>query len=331
MNIAVLMPDDDTRRQFLPPPVADALNALGDVAWNPGKTHYTEKELPDVIAGAKVLVSGWGCPFIDAKWLDGTPRLLAHTGGTVAPFVNRETLEKGLRVISVNDIYARSTAEGAVSLMLCALRQLPYWDQEVRLGRWRTVDFQNQGLYRRRVGLVGYGTIASFVIPILKAFGAEVFLSSGHLSEKDCAALGVQKASIEDIFSTCEVISLHASLTEQTRGMVGESLLKRIQDDALFVNTSRGAIVDEDALIRVLKTGRIKAALDVFQTEPLALDSPLRGLPNVLLLPHMAGPTRDLYPVCGFAVVEEARRFLNDEPLTRELRIDAINRMTTGG
>ncbi|MDR1060843.1 MAG: hydroxyacid dehydrogenase [Clostridiales bacterium] len=332
MNIAVLMPAGEVRDRFFPKENAERLNALGDALWNPSPHNYSPDELRAIAARADVFVSGWGSPRLTGAALpDGAPRLLAHTGGTIAPYVDAEAMARGLRVACVNDIFARSTAEGAFAYTLCALRRIAYWDREMHEGRWRGDVFDNCGLYRRKVGLVGFGAVAGHLLKMLRAFGSDVRIASGHLTEAECAELGAKKSTIAEIFSECDVISLHASLTDRTQGMVGDGLLAAIRPGALLVNTARGGLIDEDALIRHLKTGRFWAALDVFATEPLPADSPLRELGNALLTPHMGGPTNDLFAACGAAVIDEIRRFRDGEPLELEQSPKELLHMTANG
>lgn len=264
MNIQVIMPAGEICDRFLPAENCGLLEGLGQVTWNPGPNHYTEDELRAILPAADVVVSGWGCPCISGELLgEARPRLLAHTGGTVAPFVDAETFARGMRVVCANEVYAKSVAEGVVAYMLAGLRRIPFWDGEVRKGKWRGDDFINFGLFGKRVGLTGYGAITRYLLPLLRAFECEVLLCSGHLEEAECNALGVRKASLEEIFSTCDVVSLHNALTEKTIHMVDERLLSMLKENALLVNTARGKIVDEAALAKALATNRFFAVLDV--------------------------------------------------------------------
>lgn len=122
----------------------------------------------------------------------------------------------------------------------------------------------------------------------------------------------MQRADLAEIFSTCDIISLHTAYNEYTRHMVNAELLSKIKEGALFVNTARGGLVDEEALVRELRTGRFRAVLDVFETEPLPAESGLLNLENVLLMPHMCGPTVDRRAHIAAALLEEARAYLED-------------------
>ncbi len=166
---------------------------------------------------------------------------------------------------------------------------------------------------------------------MLKLFDTEILLYSSHTTEEECAKLGVRKAGMEEIFSQCSIVSLHNALTDKTRGIVNRELLSKLKSGALLVNTARGGLIDENALIDELRTGRFHAVLDVFETEPLPENSPLRKLPNVILIPHMGGPTGDRYAFCGETVAEEIRRLRDGEPLVYEVAPAAVKFMTAKG
>ena len=140
--------------------------------------------------------------------------------------------------------------------------------------------------------------------------------------------MNAEQVSLEELLRESDLVSVHAALGESTRGMIGERELSMIRDGALLVNTSRGAIIDEQALIRELESGRIRAVLDVFTKEPLSADSPLRTLDNVYLIPHKAGPTFDLRGLSGRSLAEDAVRYLNGEALEFEIDRASAARMT---
>jgi phosphoglycerate dehydrogenase-like enzyme len=331
-RIWVLMPDDFDRGRFFPADVAAGLNSLGSVLWNPGQAQVAQEELRERLPETDAVVTGWNSPRIGAEVLGGRhPGILLHAGGTVAPYVDETTFRLGIRVVSANEVFAQSVAEGTLAYMLAALRRIPYWSDRMKRGEWRGADFSNSGLIGKRVGLVSYGAITRRLIPLLQPFDTEIWLCSDHMSPEDCEKLQVKKASLEDIFAQCQVVSLHSALVDKTRHMVGRRLLSSMQDGALLVNTSRGAVIDEAALHDVLSQRDICAVLDVFETEPLPADSPLRRLDNAILVPHMGGPTMDRYPATGKLVVDELRRYLGGLPLLHEVTADQAAHMTAAG
>jgi phosphoglycerate dehydrogenase-like enzyme len=129
----------------------------------------------------------------------------------------------------------------------------------------------------------------------------------------------VEPAELDDLLRSSKIVSLHAAKTPETRNLIDARRLALLQDGALFINTSRGSVVDEAELARALAGGRFTAVLDVYQEEPLPPSSPLIGLPNAILVPHMAGPTIDRRRFAALAVVEDAERFLAGKPLENEI------------
>jgi len=322
LKIAVLMPENDTKSIFITPKVKEKLAELGEVSYN--NTTYKPEVMAEMLADADVCVTGWGCPALDDVILSKASKLklVMHTGGSVAPIVSPALFDRGIKVISGNELYAESVAEGTLAYIFAGLRRITYFNSTVHAGGWRDGKFSNKGLLDRKVGLVGYGAITRYLIPMLKIFRTDILLFSRHMTEEDCKKLGVTRAqSLEQLCSSCDVISLHQAKTKETYHMINKELIKIMPDDALLVNTARGSVIDEDALTEELMTGRISAVLDVFNEEPLPADSKLRGLENVILIPHMAGPTGDRYENVSFALIEDVKRMYAGEPL--ELEIDA--------
>ena len=186
----------------------------------------------------------------------------------------------------------------------------------------------NEGLLDQTVGLIGFGAVARWTARLLSAFGAQIFISADHVTPDEAASYGARKATIDEIMSGCKIVSVHLARTPQTYHIIDERQLKRLQDGAVFINTARGSIVDEAALARELATGRFKAALDVYEVEPLPMDSPLRTLDNVLLMPHMGGPTMDRRPFVTRALLDELPRVLAGETSSLTITRDMMRRMT---
>lgn len=178
-----------------------------------------------------------------------------------------------------------TVAEHTMALMLAASRNIPTSDREMRAGQWNQ---QRSGfdLNGKRLGIVGMGGIGAHVVKLGTAFGMTVTAWTANPSAERAAALGITFTDLETLFATSDVVSLNLALMPETEGIVTADLLARLRDGALLVNTARGGLVDEDALMAELTSGRISAALDVYYKEPLAEDHPVRSLPNVVLAPH---------------------------------------------
>lgn len=331
MNILVTMPCGFIRDTFLTKDVAEQLSELGNVVWNSGVSQWSPEELRDRLTDVDICVTGWGTNRFDEAVLNKANRLrlVAHTGGTVSTIVTPEFYGRGIRMISGNDTYARSVAEGVIAYILLSLRRLPHFMEELEQTKWVNPHYLNEGLLDQTVGLVGYGSIAKHLIPMLKAFNTQIKVYSSHLTDEEAEAAGVQKATLEEVMSTCKIVSLHSAGTPETYHMVNRDILRLMQKGSLLVNTARGEILDEAALVEVCRDRGVSAVLDVYEEEdPLPETSPLWGQPNILKVPHMAGPTVDQRRVVGLRLVNEIRRYLNGEALTMEIDAAAAARMT---
>lgn len=302
-----------------------------EVVYSPLNRMLKGEEIAEYAGDADVIMTGWSHPMIDGKALENTSiKLIAHTGGSVADYVNDEVYAKGVKVISGNELYAESVAEGALAYMLVALRKMPDYIGEVRKGGWRlSGDDMSQGILDQTVGIIGMGAISKHLIKMLKPFRVKLKLYSGYpIDEAFMKENNAVQASLEEIFATCRIVSLHSAMNERTRGMIGKEHFDLLQDGAVFVNTARGAIIREDEMIEALKEKRFQAVLDVFCKEPLEADSPLRTMENVYCMPHMGGPTADRTPMITMRLADDIVRFAKGEALQYEISNEYAKRMT---
>lgn len=330
-KIYIAMGDGAIRDSFFTPHALEKVRELGEVRLPTHKgTAGSKEQLMEEIGDAEILFTGWNAPAVDAEVLACAPNLKihAHVGGSVAPYVSKEEYERGIRVLSGNDLYAKSVAEGCLAYTLTALRRITEVAAYMKEQGWRPEVVDDRGLIGRKVGLVGYGAIARYYAELLRWFQVELYVYSGHISEEELERIGARRASKEEIFSECDVISIHAALNEANRGTITGELLKRIKKGALFVNTARAGLVDTEALMDELATGRFRAVLDVYEEEPLPMDSRYRGYPNVLLFPHVGGPTLDMRERVVTALAEDIRRIGRKEPPVHAIPYEYAVRMT---
>ncbi len=327
MKILVTMPVGGERDSFFSPAELAKWEQIGEVVLNPKTEQFTPEELRQQLRDVDIVVTGWNCPRLtadviaDAKQL----KLLAHTGGTVAAVASPALYERGVRVISGNKLFAQSVAEGVVAYMLAALRQIPHYATALSEGNWLSLSYpdrMNKGLLGKTVGIVSFGTISEFLVRLLQPFGVKIQVYSRSLPQATLDKYHMTLVSLEELFETSDVITIQTALNPHTHHMIGEALLRRIKPGSLFVNTARGAVVDEEALIRCLQEERFAAVLDVFSEEPFGADSPWVGLPNTMLMPHMAGPTMDRRRAIAAALAEDVAGFLAGGTLTHEIPAD---------
>jgi len=321
MNIFVEMPNNSSTASFMTSDNISFLNSLGNVTWNKSDKHLSKEEFKSALRNADVCVCGWSVPAFDSYVLEEADhlKLVAYVAGSVNGVATDEMYEKGIRIVSGNNVFAQSVAEGTMAYILAALRQLSYYENMVRQGGWHDGNFSNRSLLGKKVGIVGLGTISKYLIRMLRAFDTDITVYSKHTTQQEADELGVRIGSLEDVFMTNDIISLHCAKSASNYHLVDDRLLSLMKPGALLVNTSRGDVVDEAALITHLLSGHITAALDVFEVEPLPQDSPLRRLENVLLQPHLGGPTMDRRPAAAKAVLDDIRRLQEGIPLQHEI------------
>ncbi|CDP88959.1 MULTISPECIES: D-2-hydroxyacid dehydrogenase family protein [Mycolicibacterium] len=206
------------------------------------------------------------------------------------------------------------TVEHTWALILGLQRHLVVEDQRIRDGLWQSTI--GSDLHGATLGLVGVGRIGSRVAAIGSAFGMNVIAWSPHLTEERAALAGVVRVEREALFSDADVVSLHLVLAESTRGLVGAAELEAMKPSAILVNTSRGGLVDEDALVEALRGNKIRgAALDVYHHEPLPAGHPLASLPNTLLTPHLGYVTETVMSIFYRDIVEDIAAYCAGSPV----------------
>src|SRR5688500_15219204 len=240
-------------------------------------------------------------------------RLLVTTGRRNKSIDVEAATERGITVCGTG-ILPNGTAELTWGLILAAARHIPQEDASVRAGGWQeTVGMDLAGA---RLGVVGLGGQGSQVARIGLAFGMDVVAWSQNLTDERAVEVGVRRVEREELFGTSDVVTVHLLLSKRTRGLIGADDLGRMKPTALLINTSRGPIVEQRALLDALREGRIGGAgLDVFDQEPLPIDHPLRTAPRTVLTPHLGYVTRNTYEIFYREAVEDVAAFLAGSPV----------------
>jgi len=193
-----------------------------------------------------------------------------------------------------------------------AAGNIPQASASLRAGRWERGRFEGVELHGKTLGIIGLGRIGRHVMRLATAFGMRVVASSPRLTDVDAASAGAERRSLEALLREADVVSLHASPTPASRGMIDATRLQMMKPTAYLINTSRGPLVDEAALLTALRDGWIAGAgLDVFDAEPLPAGHPLTHLPNVVLTPHLGWPTDDGYARFADAACEVLIAFMD--------------------
>ncbi|HEY0368491.1 MAG TPA: phosphoglycerate dehydrogenase [Chthoniobacterales bacterium] len=223
-----------------------------------------------------------------------------------------------------------STAEHAFSLLLCAARKIPQADAMVRSGKWSRKDFQGVELYNKSLGIVGMGRIGSELSRRAIAFGMRVLAFDPYLAAARARALQVELIDdLDQLLSEADFITLHTPLTPETRHVINADRIARMKRGVRIINCARGGLVDEDALGEGLRSGQVAAAaLDVFETEPLPSDSPLRSLTNLVLTPHLGASTAEAQESVGIEIAQSIRAALLDGTIRNAVNMPNLDAKT---
>ncbi len=323
MKALVAIRKDKTFDTFFTQENIKFAESLGEIIWVDTATETIE-DIKTKIKDCDTYITCWGSPALTPEILECAPKLklLTHLGSTVAPVVCDEVYERGVKVISGFDYFSKSTAEGTVAYMLAAMRDIPFYNDRLKDKRiWREIDDYTDSVIYKKVGLVGYGGVGKYVAKMLSTFDVDMKVSARReLPAEDKELYGFAQCSMEEIFETCDIISIHLAYNNATHHMIDDTLLSKIKKGALLVNTARGAVIDEAALIKHLQNGDFYAALDVYEQEPINMDNPMLDLPNVLMLPHQAGVTVNLRAVLTHDLLKESVDFIdNGIPVKNEI------------
>ena len=327
---ALVVPSPRLYHQLFTPENDARLQSVVDVTFNDTEDPWNSAELARRIPGYEIVITGWGSPTFTDEVLDAADRLrlIVHSAGTIKKLLPPPVFARGIAVTHSAAAMAPAVAEMSMLLILLCLRQVHRQDRALHDGAtWDEAHIVGRELIGQRVGVVGAGHTGRAVIRLLTGWGAQVVVHDPYLSADRAAEWGVTRAGLDELFATCPIVTMQAPPTDETYHMVGAAQLALLQDGAVFVNTARSHTVDQDALVAELRRGRIQAALDVYDQEPLPLDSPFRQLDNVVLTPHVASATTQCYERMGAIVTDEVAAFLRDGTLRYRVTADMLPTM----
>jgi D-3-phosphoglycerate dehydrogenase len=242
---------------------------------------------------------------VTARVIEAAPRLriiARHGAGSDAVDLAAAT-RHGVVVTTTGPANAGAVAEYTFALLLALLRHIPQAEAGMRAGAWARAPLIGESLQGKTLGIVGFGAVGARVARIADGFGMQVIAAAGRAAPASPKQVPV--FPLRDMLRMADIVSLHARLVPATQGMIDAAMIAAMKPGAVLVNTARGELVDEVALITALRSGRLSgAALDTYAIEPLPDDSPLRRLPNVVLSPHVAGQTRDAVVKVGVAAAQ---------------------------
>src|SRR5216110_1007666 len=295
------------------------------------KTGLSEKELVDLIPDFSGLVVRSQTKVTAGVLNAGTKLRVVGRAGVGVDNVDVETAtRRGIIVLNAPGGNTVSTAEHAFSLLLSVARKIPQADANVRNKHWDKKNFEGVELYNKTLGVIGMGRIGSDLSRRAIAFGMRVIAYDPYLSATRARSLQVELVDeLDDLLATSDFISLHTPLTPETRHILNAGRLQRTKRGVRIINCARGGLIDETALANALQDQHVAgAALDVFETEPLPADSPLRSAPNLILTPHLGASTAEAQESVGIEIAQSIRAALLEGTIRNAVNMPNLDAKT---
>jgi phosphoglycerate dehydrogenase-like enzyme len=315
-------------RDFFPEPlwrevqdVGDEFRLIDPVALSP-EAFALELQ----IVNPEILIACWKTPPLPAV-LPPRLRYVCYLTGSVKRLVSLAHVQQGLLLSNWGKSISRIVAEGALFHVLSCLRRATGWCIGMhQQGAWKDEETLTASLFGRRVGLHGFGQVARELVKLLQPFDVKISAFAPDVTpavEREWRV--THAASLDALFSENDIVIEVAPLIPETLRIVQEKHLRLLRPGCVFVNVGRADVVDEAALVRVAQEGRVQFGLDVFSVEPLPTDHPLRGLLNVSLTPHLAGPTTDRRRDAGAWALQNLRAYAAGQPLVQQITAENYN------
>lgn len=302
------------------------LEGLGEVRWTESADNISTTEAVEILQDCTIGIGSWGTPWPDGELLAGCPelRLWIHAAGSVRRFFGPHLAGRDLVIASCAPAIAENVAEIALGQLIIGVRRTLPDATANREGAIRR-SAGSRSLCQCTIGVVGASEVGRRLVRNLRPFAPRILLYDPYIKAGEAAQMGAER--VEDLVELChrsDAVTLHTPALESTEKLLGAAHFQALGDDAVFINTSRGMCIDEEALIAELQKGRLFAFLDVSNPEPAADDSPLRTLPNVVYNSHIAGG-RD--GKIGRQAVDDTAAFLDGGEPLRAVRVDMLDRL----
>ncbi len=325
MKIALLQ-RKDVREKVFGAQHLELLREWGDVALNESNANPSEEEACALIAGADVAITSWGCGPLTERVLDAAPnlKLVLHAAGTVKPIVTDALWSRGVRVSNATEALGKGVAETALGFTIVSLKDMWRLGRETRDGGWDPGPRVRE-VYGLTVGVVGAGRAGSHYVKLMRNFDVRIVLYDPFVSAERAREMGAEKVELETLLRESDVVSIHLPSLPETYHMFDASRLAMMKDDCVLINTARGSVIDEDALVAELSKGRLYACLDVTEPEPPAEDHPFRRLPNVTLTPHIAGAVNNGMGRIAQSAIDDLKAYIEGRPLSGEVRAEQMH------
>jgi phosphoglycerate dehydrogenase-like enzyme len=310
----------------------DRLTTLADVDFDLVVDDFQGPAARAALPATEILLTCWGAPPIDETVLAVAPRLRAvvHAAGSIRHLITEACWRAGIRVSSAAWANGLPVAEYTLAWILLANKRALEVRRRYREHRGEGFDtrafYLGAGNYRRTVGIIGASRIGRRVVELLRPYDIEVVLNDPFVTAVQAAELGVRPVELDELCGASDVVSIHAPRLPATDHLIDARRLALLRDGATLINTARGTLVDQEAMVAELATGRINAIIDVTEPDLLPADSPLYDLPNVFLTPHIAGSMGDETYRLAASAVDEIDRYAAGLPFAFPVSREEMSR-----
>lgn len=327
------------RQRYFGGRAGEMLEKCGEVLWNDLERALTEEEVAARLVACEAVITGWGGCALPRQVLEQAAqlRLVGVLGGGVKAYSPEYCLQRGITICHTPRAIGRYVAEFTMGLILAFCYDLLRMDRLVRQecslqppegGYHQPGGYLATGLRRTAVGIIGSGSVATHVVNFLKPYECQVMMYDPYLDEERANALGVEPCALDDLLRRSEILSVHAAWTPETEGMLSRERLALLRDGAIVVNSARMPIFDEQALLAEMKSGRLRAGLNLIPCNPIWLDPELRRRDNVLLSPGCATVARQTLIDMGEMLAEDFARFFKGQEPRQVVIAEMLPRMT---
>jgi phosphoglycerate dehydrogenase-like enzyme len=327
LKITMLQNATMTSKIFSIKSISD-IEKIGELTVNEDTTDPTPLRVKELIRGADYVITSWGCPPLTADILESAPNLKAviHAAGSIKGIVTPEFTQKGIRISNSAGPLGQGVAEYALGLTIVSLKNAWNLSNDTKAGLWTENVAQVQELEDITIGVVGAGHAGRHYLQLLKNFNVDLLLFDPTLTTEQVGILGARKVSLEELAQESDVISIHAPSIPQTNHLFNERIFSLMKTGAILVNTARGSIIDEEALINTMEKGKLKyACIDVTDPEPPNIESKLRHINNIILTPHVAGLAGNGLKRIGKHVANELHLINSNKTMVGEIDQNSLS------
>lgn len=344
-KILITMPVN-YQKAFIGKEVEETLSSFGVLDKNTRSSPLSESELSSKIKDTEGVIVGWGDEGLSKRNLEDAEklRIIGVIGSSVGKVHPEVCFKRKITIVNAAKANSDCVAEHTLAFMLCWLRRLPCFDKRMKEGAFSKKSWSdisaNTGwdvgsyLMATEIGIVGMGVTGKRVIELLRPFQVKKIRAySPHFPFEEADKLGVELTDLHEVLQKSDIISIHAALRKDTFHLIRKGELNLIKEGVIIINTARADIVDQKALISILKKRKIYAALDVFSQEPLPQESEFRKLDNVILTPHIAGAhiggySREIHQKIGSLIVRDFELFFSGKRPLNALSPERARTMT---